>query len=211
MATRRLFIERALRQIYGGEITDDSTITFNLVNTWLEDAIGIAVQANQKANLQIDGVNYINNSFYTRFRGISISSDGVNAWKLTLPQIPMGVGATEGVSKIELTDGNQVALPVVMLTENQSTFYKSMRPIPNKIIGFYEGEFAYIFSSLILTPYTANVTMISGGDSTNLDSTLNVPPDYWPVMVEYIQKQLMIERNQPVDNQNDGVDTVRTT
>ena len=53
--------------------------------------------------------------------------------------------------------------------------------------------------------------MISGGDSTDLDSTLNVPSDYLPVMNEYIKNQLVFERQMPLDVQNDGVDAIKTT
>jgi len=45
-----------------------------------------------------------------------------------------------------------------------------MRPIPNKVLYVYEGKFAYVFSTLLLNQYTASVTMISGGDSTDLQA-----------------------------------------
>ena len=68
-----------------------------------------------------------------------------------------------------------------------------------------------MLSTLLLNQYTFNVTMVSGGDSTDLNSTLNVPSDYWPIMVEYIKQQLVFERNQPVDVSNDGSDQIKTT
>jgi hypothetical protein len=36
--TRAEFIERTLRQIYGGYVSEDSSITTMLVNSWLNDA-----------------------------------------------------------------------------------------------------------------------------------------------------------------------------
>ena len=36
--------------------------------------------------------------------------------------------------------------------------------------------------------------MISGGDSTNLNSVLNVPDDYVPVIFDYCAKMLLAER-----------------
>ena len=53
--------------------------------------------------------------------------------------------------------------------------------------------------------------MVSAGDSTDLNSTLNVPQDYFPAMVEYIKQQLVFERMQPVDVQSDGLDAIKTT
>ncbi len=86
-----------------------------------------------------------------------------------------------------------------------------MRPIPNKVLYYYEGSIIRAKSTLLLNQYTANVTMISGGDSSDLDSELNVPADYYPIMVEYIRKQLMEERLAPVDSTNDGLDAITTT
>ena len=48
--------------------------------------------------------------------------------------------------------------------------------------------------------------MVSGGDSTDLESTLIVPDDYVPMIVEYIKGQLAFERSRPIDTSNDGVD-----
>jgi len=209
--TRRQFIERNLRQIYGGQPSDDATITVNLVNFWLQDAIGLAAKTNYKDNIAIDSISYVSNSFYTTFKNLPILADEQFVWKITLPQIPLGIGNTDGISTVQIKDNSspQISFPVVLISENQRSFYRGMRPIPNKILGYSEGEFMYLQSTLILTPYTGYVTMISGGDSTNLDSTLNVPADYYPVMVEYLKQQLMFERMAPVDNANDGQDVLK--
>ena len=206
------FIERTLRQIYGDLPTDDSSITNNLVNNWMNDAIALAAKTNYKDNIQIDGVGYVNNSFYTSFKNISISSDGNFTWIGQLPQIPVGIGRNEGISTLQLKDSSgNITRPFVPLTEAQKTYFQSMPVIPNKVLYYYEGEFIYMLSTLLLNQYTFNVTMVSGGDATDLNSTLNVPPDYFPVMVQYIQQQLLLERAQVVDVQDDGLDAVKTT
>jgi len=46
--TRYAFIERILRQIYNGQPSDDSSITYNQVNQWLNDAIHAGQQATQE-------------------------------------------------------------------------------------------------------------------------------------------------------------------
>lgn len=210
--TRRYFIERTLRQIYGTQPNDDSWITYNLVNAWLSDAIALAAKANYKENQAIDGISFINNSFYTIFKGLAVTRDEQFLWKITLPEIPIGIGQNMGVSTLQFKDDTRdlTSQTVVWVSENQRTYFDSMRPIPNKLLAYPQGEFVYVLSPLILSVYTANVTMISGGDSTDLDSTLNVPQDYFPVMVEYIKQQLMFERGVPVDLANDGNDAIKT-
>ena len=211
--TRGVFIERSLRQIYGGQPNDDSEITINLVNTWLSDAIAVAAKKNYQDNLTIDGINYINGSFYTIFKGLSVTTDEQFLWKITLPQIPIGIGYGMGVSTLQFKDNetSQISPPVIWLSENQRTYYQTMQPIPNKVLAYSQGGYLYAVSTIVLSQYTAQVTMVSGGDATDLNSELNVPPDYFPVMVEYIKQQLAFERNQPQDVTNDGSDFVRTT
>lgn len=210
--TRQFFIERALRQIYGGQPTDDSQITVALVNSWLNDAIATAAKQCYKEAIQIDGIGYVNNGFYTTFKGIAVSQDENLTFRLTLPQIPVGIGRNEGVSKLQFkNDKGEVSLPCIPISQNQSTYFESMRPIPDKVIYLSQGEYIYVKSPLLLDNYTASVTMVSGGDSTTLTSTLNVPSDYFPLMVEYIKAQLGFERAQPVDAANDGQDAVKTT
>ncbi len=205
--TRKVFIERHIRQLYNGFPTDDATIDNDLVNVWLSDAIGIAAKKNYTDNFQLEGVGFNNNSFYSKFKGIAITADERFLWKATLPEIPLGVGSTEGISSVVFKDlRSTVSYPCVLLSENQVAIQRQMRPIPNKILGYPEGGYLYIISSILMNNYTATVTMISGGDATDLDSILNVPSDYFPVMVQYIQQQLMIERKAVPDFQNDGKD-----
>lgn len=210
METRRVFIERTLRQIYGGPPADDATITINLVNKWLQDAISVAAKTNYKDAIAIEGIGYINNSFYTTFKDIAITADESFVWKVALPDIPIGIGRNEGISTLQLKDSSgQITRPFVPISQSQKTYYQGMPPIPNKFLYYIEGKFVYILSTILLNQYTVNVTMVSGGDSTDLDSTLNVPSDYYPVMVEYLKQQLMFERMAPVDTANDGMDVVK--
>ena len=205
--TRRQFIERSLRQIYNGQPSDDSNITDNLVNIWLSDAIGLAAKQNYKENYQLDGVGFVNNSFHSTFKGLAIVEDERNLYKAVLPQLPFGIGSTEGISRAVFKNSKkEISYPGVLLSENQVGIQRSMRTVPNKIMCYPEGSSLFIITPIIMTGYTCNVTMVSGGDSTNLDSELNVPADYVAVMVAYIQTQLMTERKNIPDMANDGRD-----
>jgi hypothetical protein len=205
---RDFFIEAVRRQIHSGFPSDDSDITINLVNTYIEPAIGIAAKACYDGNLQVDGVGYVSNGFYTTFKNLSITSEGNFLWKTELPEIPQGLGAVDGISRFVIKDDSspQTSYPVLLLSENQVSIQKGMRAIPNKLIGYPEGKYLYIQSTLILSVFTGQVTMISGGDKTDLDSELNVPPTYLPVMQKWILEQLMIEKMTPKDVTNDGQD-----
>jgi hypothetical protein len=205
--TRSQFIEQILRQVYGTYPSDDSSITPMLVNQYIDQAIAFAAKNNYTDNLRLDGVAYVNNSFYTTFKGLTITRDERNLWKVTLPQIPVGIGANEGISTFYLKDTTgQLSQPLIPLTENQKTYFQQLQTPPFKTLYYVEGSNAFIVTTSILTGYTASVTLVSGGDSTDLSSTLNVPGDYVPVMIEYIQKQLLLMKTTPRDLANDGTD-----
>lgn len=206
--TRFMFIKRALRQIYNDQPSDDSNITTNLVNMWLGDAIGAAAKKNYTDNLQMDGTAYVNNSFYTTFSGLPVTSTDQFTYQMKLPQIPFALGNNEGVGVLQFVDSDgNISDPAIPLSENQVGYFRNLRPIPNKILYFSEGIFLYAISTLQLNDFTGKVRIVSGGDNTDLNSILNVPDDYKPIMIEYIKNQLAWERAQPRINTNDGTDS----
>ena len=205
--TRKIFIERILRQIYNGQPSDDSSITFNQVNQWLNDAIGVAAKKNYTDSIQMDGVAYVNNSFYTSYSSLTITQVDNTTFKFTLPQIPVALGKNEGLATLNFSNNNtQTTFGAVPLSMNQVSYQDTLRPIQNKVVYWSQGQEVYMSTGIPLTAYKANVRMVSGGDSTDLNSTLIIPDDYVPVMVEYIKAQLAFERSRPIDTSNDGND-----
>lgn len=207
---RYQFIERILRQIYNGMPTDDASITPNLVNQWLNDAIGMAVKKNYTDSIQMDGVAYVNNSFYTTFTNLDINAEPVDneTYSIDLPIIPYALGKDEGVATLQIVGDKKTSQTAIPLSMNQVGYIPQLRPIQNKILYWVEGQQAYLKSNIPLTAYKATVRLISGGNSTDLQSTLIVPDDYVPMIVEYIKGQLAYERSRPIDTANDGVDNV---
>jgi hypothetical protein len=205
--TRKTFIERILRQIYNGQPSDDSSITFNQVNQWLNDAIGVAAKKNYTDSIQMDGVAYVNNSFYTSYSSLTITQVDNTTFKFTLPQIPVALGKNEGIATLQFSNSKTpTSFGAVPLSMNQVGYQDTLRPIQNKVVYWPQGQEVYMSTGIPLTAYKANVRMVSGGDSTDLNSTLIIPDDYVPIMVEYIKAQLAFERSRPIDTSNDGVD-----
>jgi hypothetical protein len=206
--TRYQLIERVLRQIYNGQPSDDSNITFGLVNQWLNDAIGAAAKKNYTDNIQMDGVSYINNSFYTTFKNLDIYAETVDnvTYRVDLPSIPVALGRNEGVATLQFVGDKKTSQTAIPLSMNQVAYQELLRPIQNKISYWIEGNNIYVKSSIPLTSYKATLRMVSGGDSTDLDSTLIIPDDYMPIVIDYIKNQLVFEKSRPIDQSNDGVD-----
>ena len=183
--TRYALIERILRQIYNGQPSDDSSITYNLVNQWLNDAIGLAVKKNYTDSIQMDGIAYVNNSFYTTYTNLDIAAETVDnvTYSVLLPQIPIALGKNEGVATLQFVGDKKTSQTGIPLSINQVAYIDNMRPIQNKILYWIEGKNIFVKSSIPLTSYKATLRMVSGGDSKNLESTLIIPDDYIPVII----------------------------
>ena len=140
--TRKTFIERILRQIYNGQPSDDSNITFNLVNQWLNDAIGLAAKKNYTDFIQIDGIAYVNNSFYTTFTDLNIVAELVDTvtYSVDLPLIPIALGRNEGIATLQFVGDNRTSQTAIPLSMNQVAYIEQLRPIQNKILYWIEGK-----------------------------------------------------------------------
>ena len=165
---RAVLIEQLLRAVYGDQPTADAKITDELVNTYINYGIGIAAKQCYKDAIQIEGMGYVNNGFYYTFKGLSITQDEFALWKITLPQIPIGIGANEGIASLKIKDSSGlVSKECVPLSINQIAYVDDLRNMPNTVYYYSEGIFCFIKTTLILSIYTASVKMISGGDATD--------------------------------------------
>lgn len=204
--TRQFFVERELREVYNGYIPDSATITYNLANSYLSDAIAAATKEHYKESLKFENISFINNSFYTTYRGLTLSKgDEFGYWTATLPEIPLALGKNEAIENVRLYDKSMISQPLVMLGINQINQYEKL-PKPLGIATWNEGS-KQIFNSpqLLLVGYTMAVRMVSGGN-TDLSSEINVPNEWFPFLVEYVNTQLMRERAQAKVTTNEGTD-----
>jgi hypothetical protein len=205
--TRGVLIEMIVRDVYGEMPDNDRAITDNLVNTWIEPGIGLAVKQAYKDSIAFDGVSYVNNSFSTQFKGITFSKEADFIWKGELPALPMGLGKTDGINTLRIRNSNgNISDPLIPLSEQQVGYAQRMRPIPNKSLYWPEGKSFYVMTALQLNEMTANVSMVSAGDPTALDSELNVPADYIPIILDYCTRNLLKERMTQKDITNDKRD-----
>ena len=209
--TRYKLVEQILRAVYGDQPRDDSTITPNLVNQYINQALAVGIKNQYKESIQIDGVAYVNNSFYTTYKELAITQEQNLLWKVKLPLVPIAIGKNEGVANLRLVDPQgREGYDAIPMSMNQKGYHYEMRRIPNRLLYYYEGGNLFILSSLILNTYKANITLISGGgsgsgSSSDLNSELAAPDDFVAFIVEYVVKALMLARQAPKDNTNDGV------
>ncbi len=207
--TRRQVIELIIRQLSGGIPSQDTELTPNLVNLYLNSAIGFAVKSNYKEEVQINGIESVSDAFYATFPGITISyDDSLAQYNATLPQQAVGVGAGWDISSfIVLTpSGKKIFAHPIKPTE-EAFLYRNSKPC-NEVFYWLNGSKAFLHSTQDITKSKAIVRMIVS-QSTNLDAEITVPDSYMPVIIDYMAKTLGIMMNMPIDISNDGVPTTQ--
>lgn len=205
--TRLFFIQRLLRQVYNGEPPDSASITTNFVNSLLNDAIAVATKKHYGESLQIENISFMSNSFYTTFRGIAITSGlEFGYYTAQLPQIPLALGKNDSIASIRVNDESGISQPILRLSVEQVNQYGKL-PKP-KGIPVWEENSTLVFDSPSYPLYTctAVVRMVSGGDSANLGSQINIPDEWIPMVNDYVMQKCVIELQQPKDTVNDGAE-----
>lgn len=203
--TRLFLIRRLIRDTFGSQPRNDTNITDNFVNALLNEGIAVAIKNNWKESVALDGVSYINNSFVTTYKGLTVSKDENFLYSIPLPAIPLALGRNEGVPSLRFKNSEGfLSIDCIPLSTSQKT-YADYRPIPNKILYYSEGNNLFAKSTLMLTDYTATVSLISAGD-TDLTAEINLPEDYLSIVVAYVSAILSKERLMPKDTTNDSVD-----
>lgn len=202
--TTRFLAERLIREVYGKQKRNDSPLTINLVASYVRDAISVAAKQNYTDSIKLDAISYVNSSFYTTYKNLTVTADEKFTYKILLPDTPIGIGRNEGVSSLQFKDTNgNVSQNCLPLSTEQKAYYSGMRTIPNRICYWMEGRNIYAVSDLILSSYTASVGMIS--TPTDLDADMNIPNEYISVIEGIVMPILMRERAAAKETVNDGL------
>ena len=178
MIIQRLFlIRRLIRDCFGEQPNNDTNITDNFVNALLNEGIALAIKQNWKESIQLDGIAYINDSFITTYKGLTVLTDEDFIYKIALPSIPSALGRNEGVKSLRFKDKlGKLSRECVPINSSQKSFL-NYRVIPNRVLYYYEGGNIFAQSTLLLSSYSATVSLISAGD-TDLTSEINLPEEY---------------------------------
>lgn len=207
MTTRRQLLETIQRLMLGGPASDDTSLTFGLINQHLNAAIGFAAKTNYKEEIQLNGIENISDAFYSSFANITITKDNTTGWyNATLPQQPVGIGAGWDISDFMIVTGSGAKLFAHPITPREVNFLYNAKKPCNEIFFWVNGTTANLHSCQDITGYKAIIRMIST-QSSNLDAAVTVPDGYMPLIVDYLTKILGIEVQRPIDVSSDGVES----
>lgn len=208
MSTTRYHIcEMIQRALNAGFASDDTEVTINLVNQYLNSAVAFAAKAMFKESIQIDGIEDVQDAFYASFPNISISLDSTTGlYQATLPQQPAGVSRGWDIAHFMLITGSGKKIFANPISPTELVYLYEGESGCNEVYYFVDGATARLHSCQDITKYKANVRMIAT-QSSDLTSPMSIPDTALSIIIDYIAKTLGIQLSISYDTSEDGVPT----
>lgn len=205
--TRKTLIEQIRRLYYGGIPSDDSNLTENEVNIYINQAIAYFAKQNYTESINLDGIENVNDAFYATFKGLTITKDNdTGYYSATLPHPPVGLSRGYGISTVTFPVSTGLSKAPIPISPRELDYVDKISTPPSKIFYWAEGNKLWFKSYTNLVGKSAIVRMVSA-ENTDKDSELNVPAEYISDMINWIMRQLSIRKQMPEDTTNDGLDT----
>lgn len=205
--TRNELIAQVRRMYYGGIPTDDATLRAPEVNLYVNEAIAYMARVNYTDSIKIDGIENINDAFYSTFKGLTIAKDNdTGYYYTTLPHPPLGLSRGYGIATVTFPVSTGLSKAPIAISPRELDYIDQIKLPPSKIFYWCEGDKLYFKSYINLLTKNPIVRMISV-ENTDLDAELNVPPEYIPDMFSWIMGQLNARRQMIGDSVKDGLDT----
>ena len=205
--TRKILIEQIRRMYYGGIPSDDSNLTENEVNQYINQAIAYIAKVNYTDAIKLDGVETLSDAFYATFKGLAITKDtDTGYYSTTLPHPPLGLSRGYGIATVTFPVSTGLAKAPTAVSPREVDFIEQIKLPPSKIFYWAEGKTLWFKSYINLVGKFAIVRMVSA-ENSDISSELNIPGEYISDMINWIMNQLSMRKQMPEDTTNDGVDT----
>lgn len=206
--TRKVLIEQIRRMYYGGIPSDDSNLTENEVNQYINQAIAYIAKVNYTDAIKLDGVETVSDAFYSTFKNLAITKDNdTGYYSTTLPHPPLGLSRGYGISSVTFPVLNgPLAKAPTAVSPREVDYLDQIKLPPSKVFYWAEGNKLWFKSYTNLVGKFAIVRMVST-DNSDMTAELNVPVEYISDMINWIMNQLKVRKQMPEDTTNDGLDT----
>lgn len=208
MSTTRYHIcEMIQRALNAGMASDDTEVTINLINQYLNSAVAFAAKAMFKESIQIDGIEDVADAFYASFPNITISIDNTTGlFQATLPQQPAGVSRGWDIAHFMLITGSGKKIFAKPISPKELIYLYDGESGCDEVYYYVDGSMARLHSCSDISKYKANVRMLAT-QSSDLTSPMSIPDAALAIIIDYIAKTLGIQLNMVYDNSEDGVPT----
>jgi len=204
--TRNELIAQIRRMYYGGVPAEEASLREKEVNQYINQAIAYIAKENYVDSIKIDGLENVDDAFYTTFKNLSISKDNdTGYYYTTLPHPPLGLSRGYGIADVTFPVSTGLAKNPIPISPRELEYVDMVKIPPSKIFFWCEGDKLYFKSYINLIGKAPIVRMISN-ENSDLNAELNVPAEYIPSMINWIMTQLNVRKQMSGDLIREGVD-----
>ena len=204
--TRNELIAQIRRMYYGGVPAEEASLREKEVNQYINQAIANVAKENYVDHIKLDGLENVDDAFYTTFKNFSVSKDNdTGYYYTTLPHPPLGLSRGYGIADVTFPVNTGLAKNPIPISPRELEYVDMVKIPPSKIFYWCEGDKLYFKSYINLVGKSPIVRMISN-ENSDLTAELNVPAEYIPSMINWIMTQLNVRKQMSGDLIREGVD-----
>lgn len=204
--TRNELIAQIRRMYYGGVPAEEASLREKEVNQYINQAIAYVAKENYVDHIKLDGLENIDDAFYTTFKNFSVSKDNdTGYYYTTLPHPPLGLSRGYGIADVTFPVNTGLAKNPIPISPRELEYVDMVKIPPSKIFYWCEGDKLYFKSYINLVGKSPIVRMISN-ENSDFTAELNVPAEYIPSMINWIMTQLNVRKQMSGDLIREGVD-----
>lgn len=208
--TRKTLCELIQRRLAGGDVSDDFSPKLDEINLWLNHGIAASAFKNYTDSVQIDGIEFVSESFYITLGGLTINKDENTGWYFAnLPSSPYALPKGYDITMVAIQGNGKLSKGLVRKDAVKHNAHDSLPKPPNKIFWWVDSKALWMDSFTPIQSNTLTLRMAASAGGVyqgGISDELRVPDDAIPYVIEYVLKVF----GQPAiqDTSNDGINRV---
>lgn len=196
--------EQILTTYYKGIRNDDSQYSLRHIASMVAQEVAVMARKNAFENSNNGDVTYMNDTFITTYKNISVLVDSVSNEKYCdLPATPVALPNNQEIVAVSLnTKTNKQFIPI----KNKDRFMQAfLRPIKG-IVYFYAENGRLYFDNPENFQFTKITLKMAGAlpSGNILDAPLNIPKNYESEIIDKVLNRLLTLSRLGQDLTNDG-------
>ena len=196
--------EQILTTYYKGIRNDDSQYSLRHIASMVASEVAVMARKNAFENSNNGDVTYMNDTFITTYKNLSVLTDNVSNEKYCdLPATPVALPGNQEIVAVSLnTRTNKQFIPI----KNKDRFMQAfLRPIKG-IVYFYAENGRLYFDNPENFQFTKITLKMAGAlpSGNILDAPLNIPKNYESEIIDKVLNRLLFLSAQGQDLTNDG-------
>lgn len=206
--TRQQLIDRILRFYYDGIPDEDSQITNNEVDLYINDAIATVMNKQAMDDYNITGIMSVPDGYVTTYTIPTPSlNNSTGFYQSTLPHPPMGSIGESSISGVFFGGNRGQSKPILYIRPSEVDYFAFMPKPPQAAFYWIEGSSIYFWCRTDITHITdyIYVRMATNVQSSN-STVLNIPPDAVELVFNDVIQKLLPRKNIRQDNIIDGIE-----